>query len=242
MVEQPDDPKDTRADFVKLQAKGAGGEDLLQLFGTGRQVFQRVLQVLAGMQNVEGVSVSLDRAIKLGGLVIDATRAPFRINGRKWSAASNLAAPGATSNIVRAQNRPSAQPKDGLALVTIEEVRYQGPSVVGVKVVYRSTIAELAAGRARDMETPVTTSDDGTIKEKNVVQQVGYIDAAGSVSPDWTAFLANVAAGSPPDIYQPDGLVLWPGEILDLFQVTQNQIMTVTVSGKVWFFTQKSPS
>src|SRR5947208_1527418 len=94
--DQPDDTP-TLADRVKLTAQQAG-QDLISIYGPGLQSFQRLLQAISGLQDTSGITVSCDKVLQINGLLFDATRAPFRINGRKWSIGYDLAAPGANSN------------------------------------------------------------------------------------------------------------------------------------------------
>lgn len=236
MADEPQQQPEDRADFVKL--KVAPSAEPLSFFGTGRQAFQRVLQTLSGMQDVSGVSVAIERSVVLGGLIVDATREPFRVNGRKWSMAFNLAAPGATSNIVRLQAPLGQQPKNGVALVTVDEIRYQGPSVCAVRPAWAPAIAEMAPGPARDLETEI--SKGANVAEKNVTPYISAVSLTGGLGTGTAiAFLGNVAAGSTPEIYRPEGLVIWPAELLELIQQTQNVVMTVTISGRVWIFSSQ---
>jgi hypothetical protein len=233
----PSDQPDL-ADRVKLVAQ-RGDQDLLSFYGPAQQAFQRLLQALGSMQDVSGVNISCDKIVHLNGIVFDATQAPFRVNGRKWSCAFNLAATPAASNIVDVQNRASAQPPDGMILLTIDEFRYQGPSVCSVRpVIPAGNVNDTAAGAARDLE--VINVDNAAISEKVVVAAVGTLATTGGLGTGTAvAFLANVAAGNPPDVYRPEGMVLWPRELVELIQQTVNVVMTLTVSGRAWTFTKK---
>lgn len=242
MAGVPPDPQ-SRAAFVRLTTRDSG-RDLIDVKGPGLTAFQRVLQTLGGMQDVSGVTISVDKVIQFGGLLIDATKAPFRVNGRKWSIGFDLAAPGADSNIVTIQNKPSGQPQapnPGLALVVIDELRYQGPSVLSLDSQFLSNLAESPAN-ARDVEQPITTQQGGVVLFKNSMVQVSGLATVGPYGAPPASrmgFMGNVAVGSPSEVYNPDGLVLWPGEMMVAVQVTALKTMTLTVSGRVWLFTRK---
>lgn len=224
------------ADRIKADLGG------MEIFGPARAVFQRVLQAVSGRQDLSTISLGLDRSLKFGAVLLDATRAPFRVGGRKWSLAYDLAAGGAGNfGFVYLRSEIDRQPKDGLALITIEEVRYQGPSTLGIAAAFRTGAPVSAAvGRARDLELPIQSSRSAasTFTGKSVVPYIASVgtNAGGAPTIECQTFLGNVAAGNTPDVWKPDGLVLWPGEELNLLQQTANVVMTVTVSGKVWLF------
>jgi hypothetical protein len=75
------------------------------------------------------------------------------------------------------------------------------------------------------------------VAEKNVVPYITALATTGGLgSGTNVAFLGNVAAGNHSEVYHPDGLVMWPAELLEFIQQTQNVVMTITISGKVWLF------
>lgn len=241
--DRPPDETPDLADRVKLRV-AQDNRDLISIYGSGLQSFQRLLQAISGMQDTSGVTVSCDKVIQINGLLFDATRAPFRVNGRKWSIGYNLAAPGAISNNVLLQNRTTQQPEQGLNLVTIEEIRYQGASVAQVETFYLSNLADTWVDFPRDVEQPIVASNDGVSRFKSFVIQIGALGgtAVFGAAAARPAYLGNVAVGSPSEVWQPDGYVLWPGEVLQVIQVTQNVSMTVTLVGKLWTFSKKIPS
>jgi hypothetical protein len=232
----PPQPVVDRADVIRRQSASPGA---VNLYGSAATEIQRVIQALGALPDISGVTVQLGLQALPGVPLLDATRAPFRVNGRRWSLGYNLPATAASNNIVDVQNRADVQPPNGLAIVTVEEVRYQGPSVCAVACYYSAQNVTGGAGNGRDLEKPTSATINASTK--NFFQGItsegitNNGDTFAAVAANF-AFLVNVAAGSPPDVWQPDGIVLWPGEIIHLFQITQNVAMTVTLSGKYWTF------
>lgn len=236
----------TRADYVELAAQN-GGERLMPIYGPAANVIQRFLQLMAGLQDTSSVTLQFDRTVRAMGLVFDATKAPFRVVGRAWSMGFNVAASPAVNNILNLINRTA---QSGLAdppiLVTVDEVRYQGPSAALLKTGWTNSSPPVGGSgniSGQDIESPVTKQDLATAGGVKRIWQTPIANAttnAGDLFPNLAPFatLANITVGNPPDVLRPDALVLFPQEFLYLFQVTVNVVLTATLSGKVWTFPQ----
>lgn len=167
-------------------------------------------------------------------LVLDASQAPFRTNGRAWTFARNLPAQGAGSvNLIEIGNQSKS------SILMLDQVIFGGASVLELNIYASPNIPAVPLIDIESRPASSTTAQKsrprlpfgGGSAAIPAVGAIVSVAAAPSTGGDDTAFFP---AGGPGPF--PIGEALWPGEVADFGQVTVNIPLTITIYGRLWDF------
>lgn len=225
-----------RADILKI----GGPKALTVLSG---DVMRRLRRSILALQNTDLSlnSIGLVETVQPVALLHDATRAPFRLNGKAWQQGANLAA-GAGGNFTtwEVENPPF----DGkrLFLAVVDWLEYQGASVAAYGIVLgrRFTTTDTVPA-LEDNGIGVLTSYVRPATVLNFVGVNANVTAFAGFNGQGIGFLPNTGAtgAAQRTVLGGDGvgdLVLWPNEVLHVQMATAAVAGTLTVHGRLWDF------
>lgn len=233
---------------AKPVIRGADLEpDALKSIALQREALSRYLRALCVLSGTDPASgpampvLSADDLIHLNMILMDATRAPFRMNGKSITAGDNAVATPGNFSFAGIGVKPPADPQTGnlYGVLVLDSVDYEGAS----DMVLGMSSFSSPAGQISPLDLEIPPKEYGANFTAPKQTRVGPVATLASqfanVFVDGVEFnkiseLGGTAAGGPQAHQDLEGLCVWPGTMVVIQEKTVNLPLRATFHGHYW--------